>query len=76
MQQIISGYNPWTAPAIAVPTAQHRAIPNLTGTYAGTARDLLARDIRNLRNYTDAPNRALQDLIDLNRQAYPGAFAR
>jgi RHS repeat-associated protein len=76
MQQIIPGYNPQTAPAIAVPTVQHRAIPNLTGPYTGTARDLLARDIRNLRNYTDAPNSSLHEVIQLNKEMYPNAFKK
>ncbi|MDQ8727233.1 hypothetical protein [Bradyrhizobium sp. LHD-71] len=76
MGQVVQGYRPRTAPAISVPTIQHQSIPNLTGPYTGTARDLLARDIRNLRNYTDAPNSSLRELIDLNRQLYPGAFAK
>ena len=76
MQQIVPGYNPQTAPAIAVPTIQHRAIPNLTGSYTGTARDLLARDIRNLRNFTEAPDSSLRELIQLNKEMYPGAFVK
>jgi len=76
MGQLIPKYERRTAPAIAVPEAQHRAIPNLTGPYAGTARNLLARDIRNLRNYTDAPNSSLLELIQLNKELYPEAFAK
>ncbi|MBX3373173.1 MAG: RHS repeat-associated core domain-containing protein [Phycisphaeraceae bacterium] len=76
MRQIIPGYNPHTAPVMSLPTAQHRRIPNLSGPYGGTARDLLARDIRNMRAYTDAPNSGLRELIELNRQMYPGAFAK
>jgi len=76
MEQLISKYDTRTGPAIAIPTAQHRAIPNLTGSYTGTARDLLARDIRNLRNYTDAPNNSLRDLIRLNKELYPEAFTK
>jgi RHS repeat-associated protein len=76
MQQVIPDYNPQAAPTIALPTVQHRAIPNLTGTYSGSARDLLARDIRNLRNHTDAPNNSLRELIRLNKEAYPDAFVR
>ena len=76
MKQIIPGYNLKTAPAIAVPTAQHRAIPNYTGKYSGTARDLLARDIWNLRNFTNAPNSSLQELIELNKKMYPRAFKK
>jgi hypothetical protein len=59
-----------------LPEAEHALVPNLTGQYSGTARDLLARDISNLRNFTNAPNSALQDLIRLNKSTYPEAFAR
>jgi len=74
--QIINNYNRFTAPAIALPQAEHQLIPTLSGTYNGTTRDLLARDIWNLRNYTNAPNRALQQLIELNKTIYLGAFER
>jgi RHS repeat-associated protein len=57
-------------------TAEHGLIPNLAGEYSGTARDLLARDINNLRSFTNAPNSALQELIGLNKATYPEAFAR
>jgi hypothetical protein len=72
----VPGYDPQTAPAIALPTAEHLAIPKLTGEYSGTARQLLAQDIRNLRNYTNAPNSSLLELIDLNRLTYLEAFAK
>lgn len=75
-QQVIPSYNRSTAPAIALPRIEHQMIPNLSGAYAGGARDLLALDIRNLRNYTNAPNTALQDLIQLNKTLYPTAFGR
>jgi hypothetical protein len=55
-EQIIPGYDRATAPAIAIPRAQHSAIPTVRGPYTGTARDQLAKDIRDLRNCTDAPN--------------------
>jgi hypothetical protein len=74
--QIIDGYIYGKAPSIALPSAEHRLIPNLTGEFSGTARDLLARDIVNLRNFTNAPNSALQDLIELNKTTYPNAFAK
>ena len=38
---------------------------------AGTPRQQLARDIRNLRNYTNAPNSRLQQLIELNKLVFP-----
>jgi hypothetical protein len=37
-------------------------------------RDLLARDIWNLRQYTNTPNSSLQQLINLNKTMYPEAF--
>jgi len=74
--QIIPGYNYSTAAGIAHPQAEHQAIPNVVGTYTGSARDLLANDIRNLRAFTNAPNSSLQSLIDLNKILYPGIFGR
>ena len=35
-----------------------------------TARQLLAQDIRILRNYAGAPNSALQQLIELNKSLH------
>ena len=74
--QAVGGYNPATGPSIAVPRGEHSRIPTLKGEYSGSARDLLAKDIRDLRNYTNAPNSSLRDLIDLNKQTYPGAFGK
>jgi len=74
--QAVSGYNPTNGPSIAVPRGVHARIPTLKGEYTGTARDLLAKDVRDLRNNTNAPNSALRDLIVLNRQMYPGALGK
>ncbi len=74
--QAIPGYNRLTAPSIAIPQAEHRLIPTISGDYNGTARDLLAKDILDLRNYTNTPNSSLQELIQLNKQAYPNAFTK
>jgi len=68
--QVIAGYDPSTAPGIVLPDYEHQAIPNLTGTYSGTARDLVARDLWNLRMHTGAPNSALQQLLNLIHQIY------
>ncbi|MGC8787636.1 MAG: polymorphic toxin-type HINT domain-containing protein [Anaerolineae bacterium] len=73
--QIIPGYTPSTAPAIALPERLHENIPTMRGTYLGTARELLARDIWNLRSI-GVPNSALQALIDLNKKTYPWAFMK
>jgi hypothetical protein len=74
--QAVGGYNPATGPSIAVPRGEHSRIPTIKGEYTGTARDLLAKDIRDLRNNTNAPNSSLRELIDLNKQTYPGAFGK
>ena len=74
--QVVGGYTPATGPSIAVPRGEHSRIPTLKGEYRGSARDLLAKDIRGLRNNTSAPNSSLRDLVDLNKQTYPGAFGK
>ena len=74
MCALIDNYNPTTAPSIAVPASQHRMIPTFKGGFDGTARGLLTNDIINLRNYTDAPNASLQQLIQLNKEQYPSVF--
>jgi len=76
LEQVIPGYNRATGPAITVPRAQHSTIPTVRGPFTGTARDQLAKDIWDLRNYTDAPNSSLQDLINLNKQMYPGPYTK
>jgi hypothetical protein len=65
-----------TGPAIALPDAGHGLIPILRGTTNLTPQQVLARDILNLRNYTNAPNSSLEGLIELNKQMYPGAFGK
>jgi RHS repeat-associated protein len=74
--QVIEGYDKKTAPAIAIPKEMHELIPTSKGTFNGSARDLLAKDIYDLRNYTNAPNSALQELIEMNKQMYPKAFEK
>jgi hypothetical protein len=74
--QVVSGYDPMTAPSIAVPADEHAQIPTLKGPYTGTARDLLAKDITDLRQNTGAPNKCLRQLIALNKEMYPGAFVK
>ena len=74
--QIIEGYDPRTAPSIAVPQREHRRIPTVKGNFNGSARDLLAKDSRDLRNYTGASNTDIQRWIQLNKKMYPDAFAK
>ena len=80
MKKFIKGYNPETAPAINVPREGHtvRSILEGVGIVSRSkkgitnARQLLARDIRELRRvYPDVPNSALKELIDLNKKMYP-----
>jgi RHS repeat-associated protein len=74
--QVISNYGWANSPAIALPQAEHQLLPTFSGSFGGTARSLLANDIRNLRNYTNAPNNSLQKLIELNKLMYPEVFAK
>ena len=74
--QAVGNYNPLTAPAIALPRGEHVSIPTLKGEYNGSARGLLAKDIRDLRNRTNAPNSALRELIDLNKKTYPNSLTK
>jgi len=76
MEQIVSGYSRATGPAIALPEAEHAAIPTLRGSVNMSPRSLLARDIWNLREYTNTPNSKLQQLIQLNKTMYREAFAK
>jgi RHS repeat-associated protein len=74
--QVIPGYEQGSAPAIALPRGEHSRIPTIKGEYTESARDLLANDIRNLRDYTSTPNSSLRDLIDLNKTMYPDSFGK
>ena len=74
--QVVPNYNPLSAPSIALPRAEHAMIPTLRGPYTGSARSLLAKDIMDMRNYTNVPNSSLIELIKLNKQMYPAAFIK
>jgi len=76
MEQVVPGYSRQTGPTIALPQWEHAAIPTLRGPVGLSPRSLLARDIWNLRQNTNAPNSALQQLIQMNKEMYPGAFGR
>jgi hypothetical protein len=74
---LIDGYDYKNAPAIALPEGEHQSIPNEKGAAtAGSARNQLAKNIRELRNNTSAPNSSLQQLIQLNKQLYPEALLK
>ena len=75
-KQVIPSYNRDLAPAIALPSKEHKLIPTMKGNYSGSPRDILAKDIRDLRKYTNAPNSALKELIELNKKMYPSDFKK
>jgi hypothetical protein len=69
--QTIGGYDGKTAPAIAIPKGEHKAIPTEKGEATRSPRDQLAKDAKDLRNHTNAPNSQIQKVIDQNKQLYP-----
>ena len=75
-ETLLSDFNPVNKigyePSIRISESEHMAINADQFNYANptTARELMARDIRLLRNNTDAPNSALQRLIELNKQLH------
>jgi RHS repeat-associated protein len=84
MKDLVEGYDPLTAPAMLVPRVGHTVskegvgilsrskINSRTGLPFDSARDLLARDIKELRRvYSDVPNIKLKELISLNKTMYP-----
>ncbi len=81
--KLVQGYNEATAPTIALPKVEHKAIPTFKGTQTaqstlGTTpqRAQLAKDIRDLRQYTNAPNSSLQKLIELTNKQFHGQFEK
>jgi hypothetical protein len=83
MPKFVPNYNPDKAPAILVPNRGHTKRNGSLGTVSRktngitNARDLLARDIKELRRvYPDIPNEQLKKLIDMNKEIYPDAFRK
>jgi len=68
---VIDGYDSIDAPSIALPRTEHRSIPTIRGEFNGNARDLMAKDIKDLRANTGSPNSSLQDLISQAKDKYP-----
>ena len=83
MERLVPGYNRQTAPTILVPREGH-TVRNANGDIVSrrtdginSARDLLARDIRELRRvYPQLSNSQLRALIEANKKAYPESFRR
>ena len=76
MKKLVPGYDSATAPSILVPKVGH-TIKGPTGIVSRStkgltnARDVIARDIRELRRvYPDVPNSKLQELIQMNKNLY------
>jgi hypothetical protein len=59
-------------PAIRLPISEHEAVTAAQAQrrVPASARELLADEVRILRNNTNAPNSALQELIRLNKDAH------
>lgn len=88
-RKLIEGYDIGTGPSINVPVKGHRVKdenlgPGTMGWLSRSmkaedpsARKILARDIKELRRvYPQIPNKALQELINLNKSMYPKAFQK
>ncbi|MEI7257029.1 RHS family protein, partial [Dickeya dadantii] len=84
MKDLVKDYDPKTAPSMLVPKEGHTLskegvgivsrskINPTTGQPFSSARDVIARDIKELRRvYPDVPNAKLRELIDLNKSMYP-----
>ena len=69
--QTVEGYDKGTAPAIALPKGEHQAISPEKGEATRTPRDQLAKDVKDLRNHTNAPNSKIQEVIQINKDKYP-----
>lgn len=77
MRKLVPNYNPNNAPAILVPREGHTIGSGVLSRGAGitNARQVVARDIFELRRvYPNVPNSSLQQLIEMNKRMYPGAF--
>jgi hypothetical protein len=65
--------------AIRLPVSEHLAVNAAQAARSvvpASARQLLAQDIRILRNNTEAPNSALQKLIELNKELHPADITK
>ncbi|MDQ1162557.1 RHS repeat-associated protein [Chryseobacterium sp. SORGH_AS 447] len=82
MKRLIADYDPKTAPSILVPKEGHtigKGVVSRNTKGLTSARDVVARDIFELRRVYGSqgiPNEALQELIQLNKTMYEGAFIK
>jgi hypothetical protein len=75
-QQVIGGYDQKYAPSITLPSKEHKKIPTVKGEYSKTDRQLLATTLKDLRDYTRAPNSKILELSELTKQTYPNSFKK
>ena len=75
-KQTVAGYEYKKAPAIALPRNEHTSIPTQKGSAKLSSRDQLAKDIKDLRTYTNVPTVRLQELIKLNKQMYGSSLSK
>lgn len=82
MKDMIPNYDPATAPAILVPKVGHtirgpQGIVSRSTDGLPTPRSVMSRDIRELRRvYPDIQNSELRELINMNKDLYPGSFIK
>lgn len=79
MKNFIPDYNFMTAPAILVPKLGHTLGSGvLSRSTRGfiNARQVVARDVLELRRVYSIPNSQLLNLIQMNKQMYPKAFMK
>ena len=69
-QQVIPGYDKATGSSIALPTAEHQAIPTMRGQVNMSPRALLAQATRELRNLTNATNSQIQSWLKSTKDQY------
>ena len=77
MKELVADYDPRKGPAINVPKVGHtisgdNGIVSRSLKGIDSARQLLARDLFELKRvYSDIPNSAYKELINLNMSMYP-----
>lgn len=77
MKKVVENYDHATAPTILVPKVGHtikgpNGIVSRSTKGLDNARDILARDIKELRRvYPDVPNSKLKELLEMNKNLYP-----
>lgn len=75
-KRLIRDFKIATGVAIGLPLMVHRNLPSIRFKDVLNARDLLAKEIRNLRKNTPVPNSALLKIVELNKKKYPNVFKK